>query len=118
MATEPVDRYAWLDEVIRKIAFVYQDDFTLVPAGRTEEYHPKHGSCQRFTYRFVFAEGAYQALPNEEGMRLMKLIKQAAVLAKAEPTLVSTRTKGRHDYADWGWSTEGAEMWIFLKPEK
>lgn len=117
MAELPVDRYAWLDDVIRKIAFVYADSFNLVPAGRAEEYHEKHGSCQRVTYRFVFRDGVLEQLPNEDGDRLMRLIKQAAKIAKANPPLVPTIAKGRHDFADWGWTPEGAEMWIFLQPE-
>lgn len=107
---------SWLDEVIAKISFIYHDEFTLVSAGKAEEYHPVHGSCQRCTYRFVFRDGIPQRLPNEDGLRLMKIIKQAAHIAQADPPLVSTKNKkGQHDFADWAWVPQGAEMWIFLE---
>ncbi len=110
------DRYAWLDDIIRKISFVYQDDFQLLPAGREESYEEKHGSCQKCTYRFVFRDGVEPKLPpDKEGARLMRLIKQAAKIAKADPPLVQTRIRGHHDFADWGWTPTGAEMWIFLE---
>lgn len=116
MVEIPVANPAWLDEVIAKISFVYLDEFKLVSVGRTEDYHEKHGSCFRCTYRFVFRDEVEPKLPpDEEGARLMKLIKQAAKLAKADPPLVQTRIRGHHDFADWGWTPTGAEMWVFLE---
>lgn len=118
MASTSVNRYAWLDEVVGKIARVYADEFDLVFAGREDVYQPKHSSCQKVTYRFVFKEGAPQVLPNEEGTQLMKLIKGAARVAKADPPLVSTRINGQHDFAEWGHLEEGTFMWIFLDVPK
>jgi len=106
--------YAWLDEVMVKISRVYQDEFLLVPAGKEESYEEKHGSCIKCTYRFVFAENAQQVLPNEEGMQLMRLIKSAARAAQANPPLVSTRIKSKHDFGDWFWDERGALMVVFL----
>lgn len=112
------DRYEWLDDVIRRIGLAYDTLFELVPEGRVEETNEKHGRCQKFTYRFVFHEGVQQVLPNEDGPILMKVIKMAALVNRANPTLIPTMIKGKHDFCDWGWTPEGAEMWIFLKPEK
>lgn len=118
MACPIIDRYAWLDEVIAKIARVYADEFDLVPVDRENVYEQKHGSAIKCTYRFVFRERRPWVLPNEEGTQLMRLIKGAARAAKADPPLVSTRIKGQHDFCDWGFDEEGGFMWIFLQPEE
>ena len=108
----------WLDDVIAKISFIYLGEFKLVSIGRFEDYTEKHGSCFRCTYKFVFNDGVQQKLPNEDGDRLMKLIKQASKIAEANPPLVPTKIKGQHDFSDWGWTPTGAEMWIFLEVPK
>jgi len=119
VVAEPVDKYAWLDDIVRRIALVYHDDFTLVPVSREHVVHPTHGNCQCFTYKFVFRKSASKRLPNEDGPRLMRLISQSAKIAKASPTLVPTRKNGKHDFGDWGWvDKETAHMWIFLDAEK
>jgi len=107
----------WLDKLLcEEVSGLFADEWTLEHQGNEEIYHPKHGSCIRCTYRFVWnpnLSAQQQQLPLAFGNNITRLIENAAKGSKAD--LVSTMTKGKHDFGDWGHTPEGSLMWVFLE---
>lgn len=114
----PPHAFAWLDELVGKVALIFGDAFIWNPTGREVlRGAPKHGDCIRCTFRMTRPDGRrITALPTEEARNLMELIAATAQNAAAEPDLVQTFVDGKHDFCDWGWNLDGhAECWIYLE---
>ena len=113
----------WLDKLlVDQISGVFAEEWTLEHLESEEEYHEKHGSCIRCSYRFRWNPAlGFQdrKLPIDYGPNLMRLIRNAARGADPPACLVQTKTKGKHDFCDWGWvDEEDAHLWVFLDPSE
>lgn len=114
--------FSWLDDLIKQINLLYQDQFQLVPGGLWSAHREiadvqVHGKVVQVSYRMMFpteAEQRNRRLPMEEGKELMKLIETAA--EGANPGLVQTKKRGKRDFCDWAIMPDGhGEIKIYFE---
>lgn len=115
--------FSWLDDLMKQISLLYQDQFQLTPGGLWSAHREiadvqKHGRVLQVSYRMMFPteedDPRNRRLPIGDGQALMDLIEAAAHGAK--PGLVKTITRGKHDFCDWYIMPDGhGEIKIYLE---
>ena len=115
MTLDYIGDFAWLDELVRQVNILAQDQFVLIPLTRGRAEDPRHGRCIKCAYmmRWIVKPGFRPHLPQELAKPLNALIQNCAEEAEAE--LVHTHTKGKPDFADWFVRTDGwGELRIYF----